>query len=96
MARAQIVFDEDAVVTAAVGDVRIARLRHDEGAFSECHRVPVGKRNGAVVAGARPFIRVFVLLRAVNVIRKLVVEIDMVKLPRRLIVVSAPRIAVVG
>ena len=91
-----IVPHEDAVVTAAVSNFGISRLRHGVSAFAIGHAVPCGQWNRPTGMSARPFKRAFVLLRAVDVIRKLVVKINVVELTSRLIVLGAPRLARIG
>ena len=72
---APIVLYEDAVVAAAIGDFRIIRLRHGVCAFAIGDLVPSGERDHSSGVRTRSFKRTFVLLRAVDVIRKLVVNV---------------------
>src|SRR5205823_12802632 len=92
---ARIVLQKDTVIAAAIGNFRIARLRHSVRAFAIGRRVPGGEWNHSSCVGARPFKRTFVLLRAIDVIRELVVKINMIKLPGRLIVFGGPSLATI-
>ncbi len=85
-----------AVIAAAVRDVGRAGLRRDERALARGDLAPISQRNAAARNRARPLVRAFVLLRAVNVERKLVVERDVIELTRRLIVFRTPTVAAVG
>ena len=58
--------------------------------------MPIAERNHSAGAGARSFKGAFVLLRSVDVIRKLIVEINVVELAGRLIVHGAPGVAAIG
>src|SRR5581483_10379283 len=87
---APIVLDENTVVTAAIGDVRVIRLWHRVGALAIGDLMPCGQRNHSADVRARPFKRPFVLLRAVNMKRKLIVNVHMVELAGRLIMFRAP------
>src|SRR5215469_9157400 len=85
---------ERTVISAAVRDDRIVRLGSDERTLAECDFVPVAAANAAD-RGARAFEGTFVLRRAKDVERKLIVEGDVIILSGRLIVDGAPVIAVV-
>ena|SRR5437667_10534258 len=87
---ALIVLQKDAVVAAAIGNLSVARLRHGKSALSVGCPVPGTEGNHSLVVGARPFKRTFVLLRPVDVIRELIVKIDVIKLRGGLIVFGAP------
>src|SRR5579859_468349 len=81
----KVVFQEDAVVAAAVSDIRIAWLRHRVRAFAIRYAMPIRGRNRSAARRAGTLEGAFVLLRAVNMKRELIVEVDMVELARRLI-----------
>src|SRR5215472_3392569 len=87
---APIVLQKEAVVPAAICILGITRLRYAISAFAVGCPIPGGEGNQSLAVGARPFKRAFILLRAVNVIRKLVVDIHVVKLAGGLIVLGAP------
>ena len=89
-ASALIVLNEDGVVAAAIGNFGISGLRHGVGAFAIGDLVPGAERNQSAAMGARPFVGAFVLLRPVDVIGKLVVNIDMIELSSGLIVLGSP------
>src|ERR1041385_3401540 len=87
---ALIILQKDAVIAAAIGNLRVARLRHSKSAFSVSGSVPGGEGNHSFAVSAWPFEGPFVLLRAVDVIRELVVKIDMIKLRGGLIMLGRP------
>src|SRR5438874_13753970 len=89
-ASALIVLNEDGVVAAAIGNFGISGLRHGVGAFAIGDLVPGAGWNQSAAVGARSFIGAFVLLRPVDVIGKLVVNIDMIELSSWLIVLGNP------
>src|SRR5579884_1660378 len=95
-AGAHVVAQENAEVAAAVGDVRVSRLRRDERALSVRNGQPQIRRYRTVTRRRRAARRSLVLLRAVNVIRKIVVERDVIELPRGLVVLRTPGLAAVG
>src|SRR5689334_18630680 len=96
LVRALIVLQEDAVITAAIGDFGISRLRHAVSAFAISDPVPGAQRNHSSAVCARPFKRTFVLLRAVDMVRELVVNIDVVELRGGLIVLGAPGLTAIA
>src|SRR5947209_17605742 len=75
---------------AGVGNAGIAGIGRDIAALSSAHRMPIAKGYFAVVAAAGGFYRAAILLRAVNVIRKLIVGGHMIKLRGGLVVPRAP------
>src|ERR671935_2259849 len=87
---ALVVLHEDAVIAAAIRNFWISGLRHGIGAFAIGDLVPGAERNQSPAVRARPFKGTFVLLRATDVIRKLVVNIDVIKLGSGLIVLRSP------
>src|SRR5690349_17480560 len=90
---ALIILEEDAVIAAAICNFWIAGLRHSVRAFAIGCRVPGGEWNHSSCVGARSFKRAFILLRAIDVIRELIVKIDMIKLCGGLIVFGSPCLA---
>src|ERR1700746_4125115 len=90
---ALVILQKEAVIAAAIGNLGIARLRHTVRAFAIGGPLPRAERNRSSRVGARSFKRTFVLLRAVDVIRELVVKIDMIKLRGGLVVLSGPGFA---
>src|SRR6516225_9341914 len=92
---APIILQKQAVIAAAICILGITRLRHAISAFAVCRSMPGGEGNQSLAVGARPFKRAFVLLRAVDVIRKLVVDIHVVKLAGGLIVLGAPSLTAI-
>src|SRR5271157_610248 len=88
----------DAVVPgdcAAVDDIRIQRVGRDVSVLFGAHRMPLAKRDLAVVAAARDAHRPALLLAAVDPVWKLVVGDDVVELRGRLVVPGAPGLAVI-
>src|SRR5487761_176704 len=92
----KVVPDEDTEIAATVRDVRVAGLRHRVGALAIRYALPIGDRNRSAARRAGSLEGAFVLLRAVDVVGELIVEIYVVELPRRLIVLVAPRLPAVG
>src|SRR5437667_7479960 len=90
LARSLIVIYKDAIMSAAIGNFVTSGLRHSVGAFAIGDLVPGAERNQSAAVGARPFVGAFVLLRPVDVIGKLVVNIDMIELSSGLIVLGSP------
>ena len=80
---------------AAVHDVRIERIGRRVAVFLHADRMPLAKRDLAVVAAARDAHRSAVLLAAADAIRKRVVRHHVVERRRRLRVPGAPRLAAV-
>src|SRR5207253_8604955 len=93
---APIVFHEDAVITAAISDFGIIRLRHGISAFAIGNPLPCAQRDRSSAMGARPFKETFALLRAEDVIRELVVKIDVLELGSGLIVDGSPGLAAIA
>src|ERR1043166_3612382 len=93
---ALIILQKEAVIAAAIGNLGIARLRHAICAFAVGGLVPRAERNRSSRIGARSLKRALVLLRAVDVIRELVVQVDMIKLRGGLIVLGGPSLAAIG
>src|SRR6185312_13277022 len=91
-----VVLQEDREVAAAVRHVRIAGLRRNERALAIGCRLPFAGADCAAERRTRTGNRAFVLLRAVDVERELIVDRDVIELSRRLIVHRAPRRAAVG
>ena len=80
---------------AAVDDVGIERIGRDVAVLLDADRVPVAKRDRAVVAAAGDAGRSALLLAAAHAVRERVVGVDVVELRRRLVVPGAPRLAAV-
>ena len=78
-----------------VNNVGIIRLDSDVPALPRARRVAVSPRDRAFLRRARHRNARVVLLRAVNAVRQLIVHVQMVILPRQLIVDRAPRVAAV-
>ena len=73
----------------------IARVGNHEPALTTPGRIPIFAANHARVRPARDANVRVVLLRAVNVIRKCVVDCDVIELRGRLIILRRPRFAAV-
>src|SRR5437762_2800671 len=81
---------EVAAGAAAIDDKRIRRIGKNVTAFTRAHRMPIAKSNEAIVASADNRCSPAVLLRAVDPVRKLIVDGDVVELRRRLVVPAGP------
>src|SRR5262245_15239457 len=88
--RAAIIAEQLAIGSAAVDDVWVGRIGRDIAALARARGVPVTEGDGAVIAAADNKDAAAILLRAVDVVRELVVHSDMVELRRRLVVPAAP------
>ena len=87
---ALVVAGDVAEVGAGIDNVGIARIDGHVAAFSAAHGVPIGTPDGAVIAGSGDADGAVVLLRAVNVIRKIVVGDNVIELRGRLVKLSGP------
>ena len=91
-----IVLYEDTIIAAAISNFGISGLRHRVRAFAIRDLAPRAERNQSAAVGARAFKGAFVLLRTVDVIRELVVDIDMVELGGGLIMHGTPGLPAIG
>jgi hypothetical protein len=82
--------NERAKVSAAVGYERIAGIGRDERALAQSDRVPLIRADARADRRADTLVRAFVLRGAENMKRKLVVELHVIELARRLIAIVAP------
>ena len=82
--------EELAAGAAAVNNLRVHRIGKDVTTFAGADRMPIAKSDLAVVAAADHRRRAAVLLRAVDPVRKLIVDRDVIKLRGRLVVPGAP------
>src|SRR4030088_3034958 len=98
IARLLFVFIVARQVTLVVGinDVPVPRIGNDETAFAAAGLKPIFASDHARVGPARDADVRAVLLRAVNVIRKRVVDRDVIELRGRLVVLGGPGFAAVG
>src|ERR1051326_215740 len=85
-----ISIEKNCLIAAAMGNFGIPLLWDRISAFTVRGPVPRAKRNHSFCVSARAFKGAFVLLRAVDVIRELVVQIHMIKLRGRLVVLGCP------
>src|SRR5215472_8267605 len=90
-----VIAEQLAEGAAAVEDVGIAWVGSDVTALARTGRMPVAKGDGTIVAAAGGFYAARILLRAVDVVRKLVINRYMVELRRRLVVPGAPDLAAI-
>src|SRR5436190_8483006 len=81
---------EVAAGAAAIDDKRIHRIGKNVSAFTRAHGVPIPKRNQAIVASTHNRCSPAVLLCAVNPVRKLIVDGEVIELRRRLVVPTGP------
>ncbi len=86
---------QEAVVGAAVDDIRIVRVGRQVSAFAAGRRLPVALADAGAVGTMRDADGRVVLLGSVNAIREISVGGDPVKLGGRLVVVAAPAFAAV-
>src|SRR6185437_7002767 len=82
----EVVAQEDTEITAAIGDVRVPRLRSDEGALAVGDPAPVAGGNHTLGGCARALEGALVLLRAVDMEGKLLIQRHVVELARGLVV----------
>ena len=80
---------------AAVDDVGIERIGRGIAVFLDAHRVPLAKRDLAVVAAAGDAHRTTILLPAADTVRKRVVRHHVIQRRRRLREPRAPRLSAV-
>src|SRR6266498_3630180 len=71
---------------SSVDNLRINRIRKDVAAFTGANRMPIAKRDLSVIAATDHGGRAAVLLRAIDPIRKLIVDCNVIKLRSRLVV----------
>ena len=74
----------------------VARIGNDKAAFSAACYEPIRRSNRTPISPAGDADARVVLLRAVNVVRKRVINCDMVELRGRLVILRRPRFAAVG
>src|SRR5262249_10377415 len=87
---AAIVAEKLAVGSAAINDVGIGRIRRDVPALARARGMPVAEGDGAVVAAAEDVNAAGILLRAVDVVGKLIVDGNVVELRGGLVIPAAP------
>src|ERR1051325_6884768 len=96
LASPTIIAEQLAIGSAAVDDVGIGWVRRDVAAFTSARRMPVAECYSAVIASAQDVDAAAILLRAVDVVRKIVVHGYVVKLRRRLVIPTAPGSAAIN
>src|SRR5438067_12469983 len=90
-----LIVANDVALAVGVNNVPVARIGYDEPALAAARSKPILCRDHALLAPAcDAYIRV-VLLRAVNVIRIGVVDRDVIKLCRRLVILRRPGLATI-
>ena len=80
---------------AAIDDVRVVGVHHDEAAFTRARVGAVAQSDGAPLGRTGHRNRGVVLLRAVHAVRVLVVNVEAIKLRRFLVVNARPTLATV-
>ena len=74
----------------------VARIGHDEAAFTAACHEPIRRSNRTPISSARNANVRVVLLRAVNVVRERVVHCNVIKLCGRLVILCGPCFAPIG
>src|ERR1041385_4912565 len=92
---AAVITEELSIGPAAIDDVGIGRIGRDVSAFAGACGVPVAEGDGAVIAAAENVDAAAILLRAVNVVRKIIVNRHVIELCGRLIEPTAPGAAAI-
>src|SRR5580692_697469 len=90
-----VVTEHSAVPTSGIDEVGIRGIGSDVAELESSRRSPVAISDLAVIAAAGDGGRAAILLRAVNVIRKMLIGADVIELPGRLVVPGTPRVAAV-
>ena len=85
----------DVAFAVGINDVPVARIGNYEPALAAAGLIPILAADHSRIRAARNANIRVVLLRAVNVIRKRVVDCDMIKLRGRLVVLSGPAFSAV-
>src|SRR5262249_30268486 len=91
---AMVITGQVAAVAASVDDVRVLRVDRDVTAFAAADRMPVGAVDAGAAGPAGNVDGAVVLLSAVDVIGKLLVDDDVINL-RRGLFLARPRLAAV-
>ena len=92
----RFVVADDVSLAVGINDVPVARIGQNETAFAAAGLKPIFAPDHTRVSPARDADVRVVLLRAVDVIRKRVVDRDVIKLRGRLIVLGRPGLAAIG
>src|SRR5689334_8003728 len=92
---AAIIAEEFSVSAAAIDDVGIGGIRRNITAFTSARGMPVTKCDGAIITAAQDEDAAAILLRAIDVVRKLVVHGNVIKLRRWLVKPTAPGAAAI-
>src|ERR1044071_1599280 len=96
LAGAAVVTEELSISPAAIDDVGIRWIRRNVTALTGTGGVPVAEGDRSVITAAEDIDAAAILLRSVNVIRKLFIDSNGVKLRGRLIEPTAPSCAAVN
>src|SRR5215472_3313699 len=95
LASAAIVAEELAISASAVDGVGISGIRSNVAAFAGASGMPIAEGDGAVITAAQDVNAAAVLLRAVHVVGKFIVNGDVIELRGWLVVPAAPAAAAV-
>src|SRR5260221_4222782 len=90
LARAAIITKELTISPAAINGVGITGIRCDVTALTSSGGMPVTEGDSSVIAAAENENAAAILLRAVNVIREVVVNRNVIELRGRLVIPAAP------
>ena len=92
---ARLVVTREEAFVVRVDDVRVARIGNDEAALPAAGMRPIALLDDAAIGAARDAHVRVVLLRAIDVVRKRVVDRDVIELRSRLVAVARPALAAV-
>src|SRR5579864_2571210 len=93
LAGAAVITEELAICSAAIDDVGIGGIGRDIAALASSGGVPVAEGDCAVIAAAKNKDAAAILLRAVNVVREIIVNRYVIELRRGLVIPTAPGVA---
>ena len=90
---AAIIAEELSICPAAIDDVGIRRIRRNVAALAGACGMPVAESDSAVIAAAENKDAAAILLRAINVVREIIVNRHVIELRRGLVIPTAPGMA---
>src|SRR5438270_1760224 len=91
-----VVARNQSVVRTGENDIRVFRPRRNPAAFASADRIPLAFTYASAGTASCNLDGRIVLLRAVRMIRKIVVERDTIKLGRGLVVLRGPILSTIG
>src|SRR3954469_21954946 len=90
---ATVITEQFSIRAAAINDVGIGRIGRNVAALTRAGRMPIAKSDSAIIAAAENKDAAAILLRAINVVREIIVHGHVVELRGRLVVPTAPCVA---